>query len=60
MLSLTILILITIAMSMSILLKAIETKNSNKICNATLLVIFMPIMILFLVFVFFISQMNFL
>lgn len=58
MLSLTILILTTIVMSMSILLKARETKNSNRICNTNLLVFFMPIMILFLVFVFFISQMN--
>lgn len=59
MLSLTILILTTIAMPMSILLKARETKNSDK-TTTILLVIFMPIIILFLVFVFFISQMNFL
>lgn len=59
MLSLTILILTTIAMSMPILLKARETKNSDR-TTTILLVIFMPIMILFLVFVFFISQMNFL
>lgn len=58
MLSLTILILTTIAIPMSILLKARETKNSDK-TTALLLVIFMPIMILFLVFVFLISQMNF-
>lgn len=59
MLSLTILILTTIAMSMSILLKAREAKNSDKTNNTILLVFFIPIMILFLVFGFFISQINF-
>lgn len=58
MLSLTILILTTIAMPMSILLKARETKKSDS-TTTILSVVFMPIMILFLVFIFFISQINF-